>query len=94
MRYLAAAYNRDDVTALKHVTNPSARAALAAMRSGAVDLQLESCSRRTTGDYICEFRHEFPRHLRANSHGAGHATFIAAPADRPGWYMTVLLDCD
>jgi hypothetical protein len=91
MRYLAVAYNRSDVAALKKVTNASAREALIEMRSGAVNLQLEKCSRRTTGDYLCDFRHDFPQRLR---HGRGHATFLAAPADRPGWYMTVLIDCD
>ena len=92
MRYLAAAYNRNDAAALKKVTNSSARAALAEMRAGAVNLQLESCSRRSSGDYTCEFRHDFPAFLLR--HGHGHATFLAAPADRPGWYMSVLVDCD
>jgi hypothetical protein len=92
MRYLAAAYNRNDVAALKKVTNASARAALTAMRPGAVNLQLENCSRRTTGDYTCEFRHDFPALMLR--HGHGHATLLAAPADRPGWYMSVLVDCD
>jgi hypothetical protein len=92
MRYLAAAYNRNDVAALKKVTNASARAALTAMRSGAVNLRLESCSRRPTGDYTCDFRHDFPE--RPLRRGHGHATFLAAPADRPGWYMSILVDCD
>ena len=26
--------------------------------------------------------------------GHGQAHFTVAPADRPGWYMTVLEDCD
>jgi hypothetical protein len=90
MRYLAAAYNRNDVAALKKVTNTSARSALTAMRQEAVNLQLESCSRRRTGDYTCDFRHDFPDHKRSRH---GHATFLAAPADRPGWYMSVLVDC-
>ena len=92
MRYLAAAYNRNDTPALKKVTNASARAALIAMRQEATNLQLTSCSRRAAGDYTCQFRHDYPEGLHRS--GRGHATFLAAPADKPGWYMTVLIDCD
>ncbi len=92
MRYLAAAYNRNDTAALKKVTGTSARTDLIAMRRGAVNLQLESCSRRTTGDYLCAFRHDFPKQLHRR--GTGDATFIVAPADKPGWYMNSLADCD
>ena len=91
MRYLAAAYNRNDTPALKKVTNASARAALIAMRQEATNLQLTSCSRRAAGDYTCEFRHGYPEGLHRS--GRGHATFLAAPADKPSWYMTVLIDC-
>jgi hypothetical protein len=91
MRYLAAAYNRDDLPALKKVTNASARSALLDMRQEATNLALTSCSRRDSGDYVCEFRHDYPSRLHRSGHG--QATFIAAPADKPGWYMTVLLDC-
>ena len=91
MRYLAAAYNRDDLPALKKVTNASARTALLAMRQEATNLALTSCSRRPSGDYVCQFRHDYPSHLNRSGHG--HATFLAAPASKPGWYMTVLIDC-
>jgi hypothetical protein len=91
MRYLAAAYNRNDVAALKKVTNASARAALISMRQEAVNLRLTSCSRRANGDYVCLFRHDYPAGL--HRHGDGHATFLAAPADKPGWYMTILINC-
>jgi hypothetical protein len=100
MRYLAAAYNRDDLAALKKVTNPTARDALEAMRTQAVNLRLESCERQPTGVYECDFRHDYPPgyspdadHAAEEQHDGGHATFIVAPADNPGWYMTVLLDC-
>jgi hypothetical protein len=92
MRYLAAAYNREDLAALKKVTNASARSALLAMRQGATNLTLTSCSRRASGDYVCQFRHDFP--ARRHRAGHGHATFLAAPATKSGWYMTVLMDCD
>jgi hypothetical protein len=92
MRYLAAAYNRNDLPALKKVTNPPARAALLEMRQEATNLQLTGCSRQPRGDYVCSFRHDFPE--RRHRVGHGQATFLAAPADKPGWYMTVLLDCD
>lgn len=91
MRYLAAAYNRDDLAALKKVTNSPARSALIAMRQEATNLALTGCSRRATGDYVCQFRHDYPSRLHRSGHG--QATFLAAPADKPGWYMTVLIDC-
>src|SRR6266496_1386796 len=51
MRYLADAYNRDDVAALHYVTTPSSFNPLIAMRSEAVDLQLKSCAPTGHGDY-------------------------------------------
>jgi hypothetical protein len=90
MRYLAAAYNRDDLPALKKVTTASARSALTAMRQEATNLALTSCSRRASGDYVCQFRHDYPSRLHRSGHG--HATFLAGPADTPGWYMTLLID--
>ena len=92
MRYLAAAYNRNDLPALKKVTNEPARAALLELRQEATNLQLTGCSPQPRGDYVCSFRHDFPEHRHRVGHG--QATFLAAPADKPGWYMTVLLDCD
>jgi hypothetical protein len=91
MRYLAAAYNRDDRPALRKVTNSSARTALIAMREEATNLTLTSCSRRASGDYVCQFRHDYPSRLHRSGHG--QATFLAAPADKRGWYMTVLMAC-
>ena len=100
MRYLAAAYNRNDLAALKKVTNPIARDALQNMRAEAVNLRLESCTRQPAGDYECNFTHDYPPgyspeagHAAEEQHDGGHATFIVAPADNPGWYMTVLLEC-
>jgi hypothetical protein len=92
MRYLTAAYNRNDLPALKRVTSPPARAALLELRQEATNLQLTGCSPQPRGDYVCSFRHDFPEHRHRVGHG--QATFLAAPADKPGWYMTVLLDCD
>jgi len=92
MRYLAAAYNRNDLAALKHVTTPEARNNLLFMRPNADNLQLVGCTANPgRGDYLCGFTHGFP----AASHqtGTGHAHFTAAPADKVGWYMTVLNDC-
>jgi hypothetical protein len=91
MRYLAAAYNRDDPAALKKVTNASARSALVAMRQEATNLSLTGCSRRDSGDYVCHFRHDYPARLHRSGHG--QAMFLAAPAGKPGWYMTVLIAC-
>jgi hypothetical protein len=92
MRYLTAAYNRNDLVALGHVTTPIARANLLAMRRTAVNLQLVGCTANAErGDFLCTFTHDYPAamHLAGN----GHAHFTAAPADKHGWYMTVLNDC-
>jgi len=92
MRYLTAAYNRNDLVALGHVTTPIARANLLAMRRTAVNLQLVGCTANAgRGDFLCTFSHDYPAamHLAGN----GHAHFTAAPADKFGWYMTVLNDC-
>jgi hypothetical protein len=91
MRYLAGAYNRDDVAALHYVTTPSSFNALIAMRSEAVDLQLKSCAPTGHGDYNCVFRHRYPK--RMHDSGYGESDFIAAPAINPGWYMYLFEDC-
>jgi hypothetical protein len=93
MRYLTVAYNHNDLVALRHVTTPVARDDLLAMHRTAVNLQLVGCTANSDrGDYTCTFTHDFPpqRHLS----GHGHAEFTVAPADKHGWYMTVLENCD
>ena len=93
MRYLAVAYNRNDLASLMHVTTPAARHNLLFMRANATNLRLVGCTANAArGDYTCAFTHDFP----AASHrsGRGRAHFTVAPATRPGWYMTVLEDCD
>jgi hypothetical protein len=93
MRYLAAAYNRNDLASLMHVTTPAARHNLLFMRANAPNLQLVSCTANAgAGDYTCAFTHDFPVASQRSGHGQAH--FTVAPADRPGWYMTVLEDCD
>jgi hypothetical protein len=92
MRYLAAAYNRNDLAALKHVTTPEARQNLLFMRPTADSLRLVGCTVNAgRGDYLCGFTHGFP--AATHQAGTGHAHFTAAPADKVGWYMTVLNDC-
>jgi hypothetical protein len=92
MIYLAAAYNRGDLTALHHVTEPRAFSRLMTMRSDALNLRLKYCTPNPRGDYTCYFRHDFP----ASEHKTGHgqAVFIAAPALNPGWYMYQFRSCD
>ena len=66
--------------------------ALLFMRPNADNLRLVGCTANAgRGDYLCGFTHGFPAatHLA----GTGHAHFTAAPADKVGWYMTVLNDC-
>jgi hypothetical protein len=92
MRYLAGAYNRNDLAALMHVTTPAARHNLLAMRADASDLRLVGCTANPgRGDYLCGFTHGYPAAAHQASRGQAH--FTVAPADRPGWYMTVLNDC-
>ena len=93
MDYLAGAYNRNDLAAPKHVTTPEARNNLLFMRPNADNLQVVGCTANPDrGDYLCGFTHGFPAALHHS--GTGHAHFTVAPADRVGWYMTVLNDCN
>ena len=91
MRYLAAAWNRNDKVALWHVTTPDGRDALDAMHGEAINLRLDKCTRNPAGDYTCEFTHDYPPSM--HKRGIGHATFIAGPAREHGWYMTVFVGC-
>lgn len=45
MRYLADAWNRNDLVSLKHVTDPSARDELNAMHGVATNLRLNHCTK-------------------------------------------------
>jgi hypothetical protein len=93
MRYLATAYNGNDLASLMHVTTPTARNNLLLMRANATNLQLVGCKANAArGDYTCGFTHDFPVASHRSGHGQAH--FTVAPATRPGWYMTVLEDCD
>lgn len=91
MRYLASAWNRNDLDELCHVTNPNARFLLNDMHGEAVNLRLNHCSPQPGGARICYFDHDYPK--RMHKMGTGHAEFDVAPARRPGWYMTVLEGC-
>jgi hypothetical protein len=92
MRYLAVAYNRNDLAAIKHVTTPVARSNLLFMRPNADNLRLVGCTANAgRGDYTCAFTHDYPAAMHQTGHGQAH--FTAAPADKVGWYMTVLNDC-
>jgi hypothetical protein len=92
MRFLAAAYNHHNAAKLHWVTTPASYARLMGMRSEAVNLRLRYCTlNRRRGDYTCHFRHDYLPSLHKTGHGA--ATFIAAPALTPGWYMYTFVDC-
>jgi hypothetical protein len=93
MRYLAAAWNRGDITSLKHVTDPAARTELDNMHREATNLKLHHCTfTKGRGDYECYFTHDFPVGYKSET-GHGTAEFTVGPADRPGWYMTYFVDC-
>ena len=93
MRYLASAWNRNDIVELKHVTDPNARSELLAMHSEATNLSLDRCTfTKARGDYECFFNHDFPKGYKSKGpHGT--AEFTVGPARRPGWYMTYFIDC-
>jgi hypothetical protein len=98
MRYLAAAWNANDLVSLKHVTNPSARDELDAMHGVATNLRLNHCDKNPIGDYSCHFDHDYPPHpsttMPLEHEGkTGEAVFLVGPADTPGWYMTVFESC-
>lgn len=96
MRYLADAWNRNDIVSLKHVTDPDARQALVDMYSEARDLKLDHCTfTKERGDYECFFLHGFPKGYQTEVPGAmyGTAEFTVGPARKPGWYMTFFVDC-
>jgi hypothetical protein len=92
MRFLATAYNHRDAAELHWVTTPTSYARLMGMYSEAVNLRLHSCTlNRSRGDYTCNFIHDYPPSLHKSGHGA--ATFTAAPALTPGWYMYTFVGC-
>jgi hypothetical protein len=98
MTYLTIAWNADDETDLKHVTDPSARDELDAMHQVATNLRLDRCEENVErGDYTCYFDHDYPPHasttMAMEDMTTGHAVFTVGPADTPGWYMTVLESC-
>jgi hypothetical protein len=93
MRYLASAWNRRDMTALKHVTDPAARQLLVDMYREAANLRLDHCTfTKARGDYECYFNHGFPKGYKSQG-PVGHAELTVGPADRPGWYMTYFVSC-
>ena len=59
------------------------------MRDYAPELRLTSCTPLDTGAYDCEFTHS----LKDSRKHTGFATFRVGPAAKPGWYMTVLVEC-
>lgn len=93
MRYLAAAWNRNDLADLCHVTNPNSRALLNEMHSEATNLSLNHCIKQPAGDYECFFDHDYPKAMKPKPKGHGHAEFQVGPAGTPGWYMTVFEGC-
>lgn len=91
MRYLASAWNRNDLAELCQVTNPNARLLLLDMHRQALNLRLQKCTYVEVGHYGCTFTHDYPPRL--HMHGVGHAYMDVAAADKPGWYMTVYEGC-
>ena len=93
MVYLASAWNRGDMTELKHVTDPAAREQLWNMHREATDLALQKCERRDVGDYECTFTHDYPVGYSGDRMAQGKAWVLVGPARRSGWYMTVYEGC-
>jgi hypothetical protein len=91
MRYLAKAWNVNDLEALCAVTNPNARMLLLRAHREAVNLRLAKCRPSMDGMYSCTFRHDFPR--RTQPRHSGRMWVDVAPAINPGYYMTVFVGC-
>ena len=92
MTYMATAYNNDDTTAMRAVTDPEAFNSLQAMRFADTDLRLTSCKQTPRGDYMCSFRYDYVdgHHPRSQT-----AMVITGPAVNPGWYMyRFIYGCD
>jgi hypothetical protein len=101
MRYLVAAYNKDDVRAEMHVTTPDSRDALEAERQWVKSFSFRDCTQNPGGgDYSCVFdmvelvNTPSPAASAPPIDGFGNAvgamneiTVLVAPAQRPGWYM-------
>jgi hypothetical protein len=93
MRYLASAWNRNDLVQLKHVTDPLARDALQLMHDEAANLTFDHCTfTKARGDYECFFTHGFPKGYKSKG-PVGTAEFTVGPATKPGWYMTYFIEC-
>ncbi|MDX6287209.1 MAG: hypothetical protein QOG53_2694 [Frankiales bacterium] len=92
MRYLARAWNNNDLKRLCHVTNPDARAELNGMHVHATNLRLNHCAKLPAGDYRCFFDHDFPKGVKVTERGL--AEFRVGPARVPGWYMTIFEECN
>jgi hypothetical protein len=97
MTYLAAAWNRHDLAALCHVTNPNSRRLLDDMHNEALNLRLDHCAKHPWNEdsyyYSCVFDHDYPKSMHMRHGKVGHAYFDAGPADTPGWYMTNYEGC-
>jgi hypothetical protein len=96
MAYLAGAYNSDDTIAMHAVTTPQAFTALLTMRPADANLQLESCTARAQGDYVCSFRYTYTNTAASGqSPQTRSAMAIVAPALNSGWYLyKFIYGCD
>ena len=91
MTFLAAAWNRNDLAALCKVTNPNARFLLNDMHKEAVNLRLVKCEDYSVGEYLCTFRHDYPKSMHKK--GTGRTWLDVGAADNPGYYMTIFAGC-
>jgi hypothetical protein len=96
MAYLAGGYNADDTTAMHAVTTPQAFTALLAMRPSDANLQLESCTARAQGDYVCSFQYTYTGTTASGQNSKTRSAMaIVAPALNPGWYLyKFIYGCD
>ncbi len=92
MRFMAAAFDRRDATALRAVTTPESRRELFDMWPKQVHLRLSSCQRESDGTYTCLFPHDPPPGMKVPPGGVV-ATMTVAPAARPGWYLSGIITC-
>jgi hypothetical protein len=88
MRYVAAAFNRHDLRALREMMTPSNAVVVDAMHDEAVDLRFVSCAEEEGMGLGCTFSHAFPK-------GRGHGTaWMQVSFDRRlGWYVSGTPEC-
>jgi hypothetical protein len=95
MRYLAAASNHDNATAIHQVTTPQSFKQFMGMRPELHGLHQGSCTATGHGDYICNLGYSYEYQNQTGKHWNNNAVaqVIVAQALNPGWYLYAFITC-